>query len=59
METRAKEIRKALAGEFKERFTGKGGLKDDLFYLFYIVIGGYGLFSLPQDAVYKLTGFWI
>lgn len=59
MKTKAKEKRKALAGEFKERFMNKGGLKSDLFYLFYIVIGGYGLFSLLQDVVYKLTGFWI
>ena len=49
----------ALAGEFKGRFTGESGLKGDLFYLFYIIVGGYSLFSLLQDVIYKLTGFWI
>ena len=49
----------ALIDEFTERFIDKGGLKDDLFYLLYIVIGGYGLFSLLQDAIYALTGVWI
>ena len=37
----------------------KDELKNDLFYLFYIVIGRYGLFSLLQDILYKFTGVWI